>query len=410
MRARSNEVRRWAAGVVACAAVAGASARGDPLPPTQPAEGNAVDVRVSVQEPSVIRTYDVGDLVRTVPDYPLASDPRAGFETGGRGNGGGGGGGGQGLFGSNGDPAKGPAEPMDGLIKLVQSLVAPEGWRSNGGTVGVAQAYGPGSLVVLQTEANHKAIQSLLDALRRDAPTSTVIEVQAQWVLLTPEQLAAWRAAERRPNAAGGGEALRAAAADLLKDDKAVVCRATTVGFNGQTVGLTSGRTTTVVTAAAPVVGQGAALYDFQTGPDRVGVSLQVTPRFARDQGTVTVDVHSAVTGDGTGGPGGLAAVNGGLVNMAAGLAVATAAIGVPASQPTGGDVTDATRRVAAALEGSPKVEQRFRTTVRVRPGTPVIVGGMTLEPGKAGSRQLCLLIDARPLDPPAAAAGQPGK
>jgi hypothetical protein len=327
----------------------------------------------------VVRTYNISDLVRTVPDYPLPPEAdKPGKDDGG------------GTSPDDDTADDKVVQRVEGLIRLIQTFTAPDSWRDTGGSVGAIHQLDPTLLVINQIEANHRAIQSLLDTVRRDTAAGTVVEVEARWVLLTPDQVDAWRAAERKGD---GGEAVRALAREMSRDEKSLYCRATALCFNGQTVGVTSGRAATVVTAASPTVGQSAALYEIRTGRDRSGVSLQVTPRFAADRGTVTVDVYSVVAEDAAGGAAaGAGGPGAGAPGPAAGLAVATAGLGVSATQPAaGGLAADATRRVVAALERPARYEQRFRTTVRVRPGTPAIIGGMTQEPGKPGSRQLCV-------------------
>ena len=65
-----------------------------------------------------------------------------------------------------------------------------------------------------------------------------------------------------------------------------------------------------------------------------------------------------------------------------------------PATRPTGSDALTTAIRVATVRPD--RLEQNFRTTVRLRPGQPMIVGGMTGEPGVAGDRKaLCLVLTA---------------
>jgi hypothetical protein len=326
----------------------------------------------TVAPATVVRTYNISELVQPVPDYPLASF------TSPQGGGGGGGGGPYGAPGVQSDPAqeRPKQDRVDNLIKLLEELIDPTSWRDAGGQIGSLRALGT-SLIVSQTEANQKQIQAVLDDVRRDQGTGVVIEVDARWLLLTPQQIATVEAA----SAAGKGAAI-----DGLKDDAALYCRAKTLGFNGQTVSVSSGRTTSVVQHATPVVGTGVALYDISTEREQSGASLQVTPRLAPDRQAIVIDVHSIVS------EGQPASQTGATVSAV------TAAIGSagPATQPAGQGIAEATREAARAIDRPDRVEQVFRTTVRLAPATPAIIGGMTMEPGKAGSRQLYLVLSAR--------------
>lgn len=318
-----------------------------------------------------IRTYDLSEFVQTIPDYPLPPEPaNENAQTTAQTS----------VVASSG-PANGSApsvqEKLDSLIKLIEDTVDPNSWKDNGGTIGTLRVLGR-QLVVSQTADNQHAVQMLLDSLMSN---SVLIGIDAQWALLTPEELDALHG----PSPAAITQGLD----HLSKDADAFYCQGRLVGFNGQTVSLTSGQMTTVVSGVTPVVGTGVAAYDVGTTSERSGVSLQVTPRLAAHQNGIIVDVHSRVTQDLAGSGRQL----GGFVPIAT-------------TQP--GDTKPGEAPQPLSLTPSPigrpdRLETAFNTTVRLIPGTPLVIGGMTREPGKQGSRQLCLILTARTIDAPAA-------
>ena len=275
-----------------------------------------------------------------------------------------------------------PQERIDELVSLIEEMVAPESWHSAGGRQGAIKAIND-SLVISQTEENHRAIQAILDGLRHDSGAGTMIQVDLQWLRLTPEQLVAMEALPA--GATLDKNAPRPVSLDTLKDEDAVVCRARTLGFNGQTLTLKSGRIASVVKNATPNIGTGVTPYDFQVDREQSGITLQVTPRRSQDRHTIVVDVQSRVT-----------------EALPSPPQRKTVTIPTPTTNSADHGMADATV-VAANSADLPNVhlEQTFRTTVRLPEGTPVIVGGMTLEPGKQGSRQLYLVVKARILDTP---------
>jgi hypothetical protein len=315
-----------------------------------------------------IRTYELSELVQTIPDYPLPPEPANENAAGGAA---------KIAPGQPNTPANSGTpiydEKLDSLIRLIEDTVDPASWKDNGGSIGSLSMLGR-QLVVSQTADNQHAVQMLLDSLMSN---SVLVEIDARWALLTPEQLDALR---------GAAPAVAQTLDRLTKDADAFYCQGRLVGFNGQTVSLTSGQMTTVVTGVTPVVGTGVAAYDVETASERSGVSLQVTPRLAAHHNGIVVDVHSKVTQDiaGTGRPLGL--------------------LPIAATQPGDTKPADAPRlNLPPSPLGRPdRLETAFNTTVRLIPGTPLVIGGMTREPGKQGSRQLCLILTARTLDAPA--------
>jgi hypothetical protein len=317
-----------------------------------------------------IRTYDLTEFVQTIPDYPLPPEPAN--ENAGE----------LGLGQPNSHPNN-PVPPvqekLDGLMRLILDTVNPKSWTDNGGDVGSLRMLGR-QLVVSQTEENQRLVQQLLDGL---LSSSVTIEIDAQWAMLTPEQLSEWQNAS--------SEKAQGLLHDQATDRDSFYCQGRLTGFNGQTVSLTSGQTTSVVTGATPVIGTGVAVYDVVSARERSGVSLQVTPRIAAHQNGIVVDVHSKVTQDlaGTGRPLGLIPISSTTQPSESKLAEAP-----PSNLQTPG--------LPISPMGRPdRLETAFNTTVRLIAGTPLVIGGMTREPGKQGSRQLCLILTARTIDAP---------
>lgn len=78
----------------------------------------------------------------------------------------------------------------------------------------------------------------------------------------------------------------------------------------------------------------------------------------------------------------------------------------VPSTQPSAQDAAEVAQALVKIINRGSRVEQSYNTTVRLSDDTPVLVGGMTLEPGKQGSRQLYLVISASMVESP----HKPGK
>ena len=213
------------------------------------------------------------------------------------------------------------------------------------------------TLVVTAPAADQQAVAALLADLRRASGRRTTVRVDAAWLLLTPAEVA------------GGGPPPAVSPAN-------VYCQARTVGFDGQTQAVTVGRTQTVVTDLTPVVAPGVALFNPTVGTAESGVSLTVTARVGPDRTDVTVDVDSIVTT---------------AVPRDRPAAVA------PATQPVAA-VDDLNAQTLRAFEARPDHgRQQFRTTVRLTPRVPAIVGGSTDRPGADGDhRVLCLVLTAR--------------
>jgi hypothetical protein len=335
----------------------------------------------------VLRSYNISELVQTVPDYPLEAPPVPVVQ--------------QLPAPTPGTPAGQaavqkvePSSKIDALLELIRTFVASDSWKENGGTLGTMQLL-DSTLIISQTEENHHKIQSLLEDIRRDSAVDVLIQVDACWLLLSPEQFASLQNSKGIP-------------AKLMEEPQSLYCRARTLGFNGQTLSVSSGRLSEVVDRAMPVVGQNFGAYDLQSRHERAGVALQVTPRLSRDRKAITIDVRSTVTdGPAVTSPVIAAAVAGqgqlivkGLKEFPVTIQPTTQSgmIRVNITQPDAAS-SDSGRPVNEPPADHPsRIEQTFRTTVRVSPDSPLVIGGMTLEPGR-GDRQLYLVLTAHPLE-----------
>ncbi|HEV2294978.1 MAG TPA: hypothetical protein VGR35_14080 [Tepidisphaeraceae bacterium] len=330
-----------------------------------PTSGTPVD-----SDKTVIRTYDLTDLFRIPRHYPLPGKmiPATGLSMNNQPS----------MEGSHfgGGPMQGmPGPDMGGVLtqpvtaesvaQLVMSTVAPETWRDAGGAIGSVRFIGP-RLVVSQTAANQKQIEELLNGIREEGGMSHMVSVQAYWVHFAPEDL---RAIASKPGDAAGAATLKEVP-DALLDDAKVYSRGQTLGYNGQTVHVASGRANTVITGMQPVVGTQAVGYQLETATVQSGVSLQVTPQVLGDGKLVSLDLHSIVSEVDDAG-----------------------ALPDPRLIPTDGPTTSPAD--ASLGKRSRIIAQQFSTTARVPVGKKILVGGMTFDPGAEGVKQLYLVIEA---------------
>ena len=344
-------------------------APGQPLP--QPVQDPQAPVEA---EKTVIRTYDLTELFRVPRNYPLPPGmapsshlaqlgrtpmgPESMF--------GGPGGMAPGTFGAEmGMPTQTPN--TDTVVSLIIGTVAPESWREAGGALGSARLLGT-RLVVSQTEANHKQIEDLLNGIRDEGGGAYMVRVNAYWVQLTPDDL---RAIAGKSTDAAAAATLKEVPDALLTDEK-LYSSGQTLGFNGQTVHVASGRANTVVTGIEPIVAQQAVGYKLETATVQSGVALQVTPQVLREGKMISLDLHSIVTE----------------------LDDATP---LPDPRVLGHD-GPTTKPIEQAIGNRSRVaSQEFSTTARVPVGKKVLIGGMTFDPGAGadGAKQLYLVIEA---------------
>jgi len=145
-----------------------------------------------IQEEKHMITYDVRDLVASIPDFSGGGGGGLGATgtTGTTGTtGGGGGAAGQQLGGGGGTTTGGtttgggeglaealsPSEAADQLIQIIQDSIAPDSWAEGMGT---AITYVNGQLIITQTRAIHEKIQKLLADLRSMRALQVSIEVR----------------------------------------------------------------------------------------------------------------------------------------------------------------------------------------------------------------------------------------
>jgi hypothetical protein len=309
------------------------------------------------------QTYDVRLLITPLPDYPLRPmlhgtadnlrQAEAEFARGG------------GLFGGLkiveiARPPKDDPGPIHEIIDLITATVAPETWRSAGGTTGSISSI-KSFLIVTQTAENHRAIKTLLAQLndRMHRP----VRVQAHWLLLTPEQLATIKPA-------AGQESLATVPEETVKNAK-VYSRGQITGFDGQPHAIAATVERNYLTDLSPVVGTGVWAFDPTIDRISSGVALQFRTQLGED-GLVRLD----------------------LVNEVQELP------DHPSREINVTQLFNLTSATTRPLEGPTSLDrpriayQTAQTSLRIPLGTHVLVSGTTLEPGtRENPRELYLVI-----------------
>ncbi|HEX5104058.1 MAG TPA: hypothetical protein VFV87_09625 [Pirellulaceae bacterium] len=361
----------------------------------------------------VVRIYDLSDLYSIAPQYParepadLQDASRAVFpETelsaaspsgfGGMGGGGFGGGffavppgkisrGGepatlhQVTSGTSGEHLQSFRSAVESLIETITATISPDEWDAVGGPASIT-ALGA-SLVVSAPADTHDKITALLDLFRKRWGALRTVSLQAHWLWLTEDELAAAPAEfpwNDKATAAYGvmsddaWKQLREAAAARAKERSgfhlALTC------YNGQTVYALAGGQKLSVVGMTPVVGgsEKEAAYQPVVRVLQEGAALQATPIATRTAKFVVVDVHSRVN----------------LLDRAAGRP--PAAGGEKAAK------AGAVEQVIEALDRPPLASQRLSTTLRIPTGRPTLVGGMTFSGAGGGEANLYLFLTAR--------------
>jgi Flp pilus assembly secretin CpaC len=203
--------------------------------------------------------------------------------------------------------------------------------------------------------------------LATDPNAGKLIEIEAYWVRLNTKQI---EALEHSPMTS----------MEILTEPNVLFCRAHTAGFENQTVAVTTKLTENVIKGATPIVAPGVLAYDVATEPQDTGVDLEVTPSLSDDQ-TVSIEVKSEVT----------TVIRNGAIQTPAGK---TSAPTTEPAEPLPPD--QALTKAAKAVIAPIKSQQEIKTSVRLHPGVPMIVGGMTDQPGNADPRTLCLVLVAK--------------
>jgi hypothetical protein len=289
----------------------------------------------------ISRVYDIRDLIMALPDYPYA-----------------------GTIGV--PPDGGPlniatAEPerpvpttqrsrkqrVEDVIQLIQETVDPESWRDNGGTIGSLREIG-GALVVTQTAQNHDLLSRIFGQLRENAG---VIRVQADWVVLNPDQVPALLAPPAK-----GAESPKIVKREVLDSlaRQSTHYRGEISCFSGQLVSLASGRTRSVIYNQEAVVAQKAVAMSPRVKQVTDGLMLEVAPTVLMSSNLAILEVKTKV------------------------------------AQWTAPTSTRAATRPAAyssiisnagELDRLNVATQELKTMLRVPLDQPVLVGGMTLDP-----------------------------
>jgi len=183
------------------------------------------------------------------------------------------------------------------------------------------------------------------------------VHVQADWVLLKPEDLDALTTGQdpKQPKSAG----VRVLDASALSKigNAAIHYRAEVNCFNGQTVSMSSGRSRTAIVNQTPVVGQNAGALSASVRQVVVGAMLEVTPTIV--EGNAVVDVRSEVADWD----------NPGVIDVS------------PNQVKTGANGASLGGVTPAVIDRLNILDQELRTTAQIPVGKPVLIGGMTLEP-----------------------------
>jgi type II secretory pathway component GspD/PulD (secretin) len=138
----------------------------------------------ALRKNTILRIYDVRDLLIEVPDYEDAPeiDLQQAIQSGR------GGGGAQSPFRNTNQQQDVDRKPLDeridDLLALVMDNVDPDGWRENGGDTGFAQQFN-GQLIITNTAKNHRAIGNLLSKLRE--VKAIQINVETRFLLVNQD-------------------------------------------------------------------------------------------------------------------------------------------------------------------------------------------------------------------------------
>ena len=333
-------------------------------PATRPAAGPA-NVAVAPEDPqkTQVRTYSLAGIVSVARKQP---NPQIGG----------------GMFTNSGEsnicfPA--PADSQsdgaaDPLIALIQETIEPESWRINGGTLGTARTLNS-TLIVSQTPANHQAIATLLDQLRK--PT---VSVRAYWITLTPAELETLYNAKAKPAdddatdpAAPTGVAALPVVPDALLDDAHLLGQCQALMPAGQVVRMGVERARPIITDVTPVVGNNAVGYDPTMDTQSTSTRLDVLARQTQSPGEVLVDFSTAIE----------------RMEQADRTEEADASSRPPATRPAGAALTplDLIDRAATSRTA-------WDSTVTLPLGKKILVGGMGT--GDAGGLRVFLVLDVQ--------------
>lgn len=266
---------------------------------------------------------------------------------------------------------------IETLQEALEATVDPETWNSVGGQ-GVCKPLGT-LLVIRQTPGTHERIVEFLSEVRQSGGSLRPVTVVAYWLSLDAKGLADLVGAAKAPAAIAGQPVNRAALDRVASEAKTVSGQVTC--FDGQTVHIISGQGNTISTGLNPVVAQGAVAFDPQLTTFHTGAMLQVTPTLSATDSHVVLDLQSTFS----------------VWQKSDDPIEVQGQVG-----PIGGGGKD-TGLATARLDRLKILAQQLFTTLRAPLGQPVLVGGMTMEPGMENSSHLYLVVEATAVD---AAAG----
>jgi len=317
--------------------------------------------------PLVLRTYDVGDLLIEREDYPLEVDPLgfAGLTVtyptpddsgGGFGD----------LFGSSAAATTEPPVGSQELVDIIQRAVnnaadlKVAAWSDEGGPA--ALEYVDQLLIVTQTDQGHKKVEELLALLRTQRLGGPIVTIDARWVLLDDVGAAALAGDPKAP------QPQEVSAAALDKAGAKVAYRGHVTCFDRQVVHLQSGRLSTYLQGAKPVVSDKAVGADPKVGAVFAGATLQVRPVLAADGAAAILDLRSNVSE---------------LKELR------------QRPMPEFGQVEGKAESVKLNLEMPDVIVNTLRSSVRVPLGKTVLIGGMTTHAAGEG-KVLYLVLEVK--------------
>jgi hypothetical protein len=311
---------------------------------------------------------------------------------------------------------------IDGLIDVIQSVIHPETWSARGGQ-GMIEQFG-GRLIVTQTQEVHNAIRDLLNALRNtQGGAQSTVTIRAWWLRLDNAQYQ--KLTSGMPPASP--PAVDRKQFDQLASEKGVDSGQVTC-FDGQTVHIISGRFRSAITSVIPVVGQVEPPSD--SSHDQTALARIDSREIDRGAGTVFCAQSDPKPSAGLDGiilaaadetqtlPGGRTIPADGVVGYQpqttiqhAGAMLEVTPTRLPERRAIILDLRSVMNRWDAQpekpiefrnsmpLDRTNVVSQQLSTTVKVPVRTPVLVGGLSLQPGAANDAdsksQLYLVIEA---------------
>ena len=322
--------------------------------------------------------------------------------------------------------AAGSNRPIDRLAQAIQISIRPEMWSDRGGP-GTIVALGD-RLIITQSKEIHEAIRDLLAALRSSGGARSTVTVRAWWLRLDMSQyqrLLSDMATSSPPKV--NRTQLEQLAVDRAADYAEITC------FDCQTVHVISGRFRNAITSVIPVVGQAEPPHSAESDVQLAASGSHGTGQFiftAFDDGTGTNHMNEggsesllAMAGDAAGGVEAPAKLPSGptsegvvgyqpqFTTQHAGAMLEITPTRLPESKTIVLDLrsivnrwddkpeTPVEFRNVVRLDRTNVVSQQLATTLKLPVRQPVLVGGMSLEPGAAaeanGKSQLYLVVEA---------------